>query len=195
MVEKDERHGAADFAIESKRAPADLKHIFAEVEFVEFHRREPFQTTMLEDILKRCGVSGQKQLSRSVSGIESLAELAAETGESVENLVSYTEADLDELAREKQLGVAQRNKVLKEANKAASVLKIRPDPTLRQSMSSPRQAQPAVSNVIIASIADDTHDLHSVANPAHDHPRAVPAHTVHVETFESENQSKFKRST
>ena len=45
VVEKDARHGAADFDREAKLAPADLKHIFAEVEFIEFHRREPFQAS------------------------------------------------------------------------------------------------------------------------------------------------------
>ena len=33
VVEKDARHGAVDFGREAKLAPADLKHVFAEVEF------------------------------------------------------------------------------------------------------------------------------------------------------------------
>lgn len=49
------------------------------------------------------------------SGVQTLAELAAAVDGTVQELLGYSEADLVELAREKQLGVAQRNRVLKEA--------------------------------------------------------------------------------
>jgi hypothetical protein len=42
VVEKDARHGAVDFGREMQLAPSDLQHIFADVEFVEYQRREPF---------------------------------------------------------------------------------------------------------------------------------------------------------
>ena len=196
VVEKDERHGPADFAIESQQAPADLKHIFGDVEFIELHRREPFQSAMLDSIMERGGmVSVKPQLSRSVSGIASLAELAAASGESVEELVKYTESDLDELAREKQLGVAQRNSVLKEAATAESVLKIRAHPAQRSPGPRPSPARvesPMVSAAIVAVVVDDPEDFKSVENPLHDGRCAdarlgqVPISARAVTTFEAE---------
>ena len=56
VFEKDSHHGAADYSIERQRAPADLKWMFAEVEYIEFHRREPYQSTMVDDIFRRAGI-------------------------------------------------------------------------------------------------------------------------------------------
>jgi hypothetical protein len=61
VVEKDARHGAADFAREMQLAPADLKDIFSQVEFIEFHRREPFQSAMVDEIMRRGGVASDLQ--------------------------------------------------------------------------------------------------------------------------------------
>ena len=40
VVEKDSRHGAAVFGKEKDRAPADLKHLLDEVEYIEYCRRD-----------------------------------------------------------------------------------------------------------------------------------------------------------
>ena len=40
IVEKDCRHGKADFGAERKKAPADLKFLLDEVEFLDYQRRE-----------------------------------------------------------------------------------------------------------------------------------------------------------
>ena len=39
VKEEDARHGVADFATEIESAPADLKHIFNDVEFIPLRRR------------------------------------------------------------------------------------------------------------------------------------------------------------
>ena len=39
VVETDTRHGPADFGLEARRAPADLKHVLNDVEFQPYRRR------------------------------------------------------------------------------------------------------------------------------------------------------------
>jgi hypothetical protein len=58
VVEKDSRHGPADFGLEARRAPADLEHVLADVEFVEYQRRNYLAAAMLEEIVRRCGPPG-----------------------------------------------------------------------------------------------------------------------------------------
>jgi hypothetical protein len=55
VVEKDSRHGPADFGLEARRAPADLKHVLGDVEFVEYRRRGFEAAAMLAEIVRRCG--------------------------------------------------------------------------------------------------------------------------------------------
>ena len=56
IVEHEEDHGQATFADEIKSAPADLKDIFDEIEFIHYHRREPFKECMMKEVLKQAGV-------------------------------------------------------------------------------------------------------------------------------------------
>jgi hypothetical protein len=58
VVEKDSRHGPADFGLEARRAPADLKHVLNDVEFIEYRRRGFEAEAMLAEIIRRCGSSG-----------------------------------------------------------------------------------------------------------------------------------------
>jgi hypothetical protein len=55
VVEKDSRHGPADFGLEARRAPADLKHVLNDVKFVEYRRRGFEAEAMLAEIVRRCG--------------------------------------------------------------------------------------------------------------------------------------------
>ena len=64
IVEKDSRHSPAVFARENACAPKDLKHVTADVEFIEFHRRAPFEGTMVTEILQRAGVAQPKDPSQ-----------------------------------------------------------------------------------------------------------------------------------
>ena len=56
VVEKDDRHGKADFAKEKRSAPADLKHLLADVEFIEYRRRDFEAKAMVDEILRRAGL-------------------------------------------------------------------------------------------------------------------------------------------
>ena len=58
LVEKDTRHGPADFGLEMHRAPADLKHVLADVEFLEYQRRSFLAKAMLEELFRRFGPPG-----------------------------------------------------------------------------------------------------------------------------------------
>ncbi len=58
VVEKDDRHDPADFAIERERAPEDLKHLLEEIEFETYQRREHLVQAMISEILKRGGCTG-----------------------------------------------------------------------------------------------------------------------------------------
>lgn len=51
VIEKDSRRGAADFGQEAADAPDDLKHLFQDIEFVEFHWRQRFAATMFDVIV------------------------------------------------------------------------------------------------------------------------------------------------
>jgi hypothetical protein len=62
VVEKDSRHGAADFATEKERAPADLKHLLDEVEFIEYRRRDFEAKAMVEELVRRVDPFGQGAL-------------------------------------------------------------------------------------------------------------------------------------
>ena len=55
LVEKDTRHGPADFGLEMRRAPDDLKHVLADVEFLEYQRRSFLAKAMLEELFRRFG--------------------------------------------------------------------------------------------------------------------------------------------
>ena len=101
VMEKDSRHGAVDFGREMQLAPSDLQHILADVEFVEYQRREPYVGTMVDDLLHRAGVapppppvSGGALEAPRAQEINSLAELAAAEGATVEDLLQLDEAEL-----------------------------------------------------------------------------------------------------
>lgn len=57
VVEKDSRHSPADFGKEKERAPADLKHLLDEVEFIEYRRRDFEAAVMVQELLRRGGVT------------------------------------------------------------------------------------------------------------------------------------------
>eukprot|EP01051_Picozoa_sp_SAG22_P005275 SAG22_NODE_307_length_12666_cov_761.250259_9_plen_543_part_00 len=53
VVEKDSRHHAADFGLEAQRAPADLEHVLADDEFLEYQRRNYLEKAMVEELGRR----------------------------------------------------------------------------------------------------------------------------------------------
>ena len=53
VVEKDSRHGAADFVKEKQRAPADLKGLLDKVEFIEYRRRDFEEKAMVQELARR----------------------------------------------------------------------------------------------------------------------------------------------
>jgi hypothetical protein len=65
-VEKDSRHGPADFGKEKERAPADLKHLLDEVEFIEYRRRDFEAAAMVQELLRRGGVEPVAQAKEGV---------------------------------------------------------------------------------------------------------------------------------
>ena len=66
VVEKDSRHGPADFGKEKERAPADLKHLLDEVEFIEYRRRDFEAAAMVQELLRRAGVVPAAQAKEGV---------------------------------------------------------------------------------------------------------------------------------
>eukprot|EP01045_Picozoa_sp_COSAG04_P018856 COSAG04_NODE_1779_length_5595_cov_1.888464_4_plen_1114_part_00 len=56
VVEKDDRHGKADFGKEKERAPSDLKHLLDEVEFIDYERRDYKAKAMVDELVRRGGV-------------------------------------------------------------------------------------------------------------------------------------------
>ena len=66
VVEKDSRHGPADFGKEKERAPADLKHLLDEVEFIEYRRRDFEAAAMVQELLRRGGVVPATQAREGV---------------------------------------------------------------------------------------------------------------------------------
>eukprot|EP01050_Picozoa_sp_SAG11_P017385 SAG11_NODE_2503_length_3278_cov_1.735451_3_plen_454_part_00 len=58
VVEKDSRHSPADFGLEERRAPADLKHVLADVEFLEYQRRDFLEAAMVAELVRLCGGQG-----------------------------------------------------------------------------------------------------------------------------------------
>eukprot|EP01046_Picozoa_sp_COSAG06_P054981 COSAG06_NODE_9957_length_1782_cov_19.099822_2_plen_451_part_01 len=69
VVEKDSRHGPADFAKEKAAAPEDLQHLLDDVEFVDFQRREFLLQALIDEICKRggCDPSRRKQVLPAVA--------------------------------------------------------------------------------------------------------------------------------
>ena len=61
VVEKDPRHCPADFALEARRAPADLKHVLADVEFLEYQRRDYLADAMVSKLAEICGTAGEPE--------------------------------------------------------------------------------------------------------------------------------------
>jgi hypothetical protein len=53
VVEKDGRHGAADFVKEKQRAPADLEGLLDKVEFIEYRRRDFEEKAMVQELARR----------------------------------------------------------------------------------------------------------------------------------------------
>ena len=47
VVEQDSRHSPADLGLEARRAPADLAHVLADVEFLEYQRRDYLEAAMV----------------------------------------------------------------------------------------------------------------------------------------------------
>eukprot|EP01051_Picozoa_sp_SAG22_P011678 SAG22_NODE_1147_length_5370_cov_3.083855_2_plen_98_part_00 len=58
VFEKDDRHGAADFGLEARRAPADLKHVLADVEFLQYQRRPFLAAAMAAKLGELLGTDG-----------------------------------------------------------------------------------------------------------------------------------------
>eukprot|EP01043_Picozoa_sp_COSAG02_P056945 COSAG02_NODE_6834_length_3337_cov_28.082149_3_plen_490_part_00 len=56
VVENDPRHSPADFGKEKERAPADLKHILDEVEFLTYTRRGYEVEAMISEIQRRAAI-------------------------------------------------------------------------------------------------------------------------------------------
>ena len=54
VVEKDLRHSPADFGLEARRAPADLKHVLADVMFLEYQRQDYLEAAMVAKITELC---------------------------------------------------------------------------------------------------------------------------------------------
>lgn len=67
VVEKDTRHNPADFAKEKRRAPADLKHLLDEVEFIEYRRRDFEANAMVAELLRRAGFATSHEEGMSPS--------------------------------------------------------------------------------------------------------------------------------
>eukprot|EP01050_Picozoa_sp_SAG11_P006014 SAG11_NODE_450_length_9391_cov_16.666272_3_plen_84_part_00 len=61
VVEKDSRHCPTDFAIEAQRAPADLKHVLADVEFLEYQRRNYLTDAMVSKLAELCTSAGEPE--------------------------------------------------------------------------------------------------------------------------------------
>eukprot|EP01048_Picozoa_sp_COSAG05_P007993 COSAG05_NODE_588_length_8503_cov_54.867563_2_plen_1332_part_00 len=57
VVEKDTRHNPADFGKEKERAPADLKHLLDDVEFIDYCRRDWMAEAMVAELLRQGGVT------------------------------------------------------------------------------------------------------------------------------------------
>jgi hypothetical protein len=53
VVENDERHGKADWAEETESAPADLKHLLQDIEFISYERRDYLAAAMRDELLRR----------------------------------------------------------------------------------------------------------------------------------------------
>jgi hypothetical protein len=53
VVEKDSRHNPADFGQEKESAPADLKRLLDEVEYLDYERREYKARGMIEEIMRQ----------------------------------------------------------------------------------------------------------------------------------------------
>ena len=53
VMEDDARHGKADVALEKSRAPADLKHLLDDVEFIAYRRRAHESEAMVRELVKR----------------------------------------------------------------------------------------------------------------------------------------------
>ena len=70
LVEKDTRHGPADFGLEAQRAPKDLKHGLADVEFLDYERRDYKANAMLAELQDRFGTaSGHDELLPTPSAV------------------------------------------------------------------------------------------------------------------------------
>ena len=68
IVEKDEQHGKADFAEEKAHAPADLKHLLDDVEFLDYERRGYKERCMVDEILRQAGMPrGQTPLDSALT--------------------------------------------------------------------------------------------------------------------------------
>eukprot|EP01043_Picozoa_sp_COSAG02_P048071 COSAG02_NODE_4682_length_5102_cov_11.871277_1_plen_1610_part_10 len=77
IVEKDERHGKADFGAEKQKAPEDLKHLLDEVEFLDYQRREFQLQALIEEIMRRGGCA-----------LDSAPVVSAASGSAVTDLVA-----------------------------------------------------------------------------------------------------------
>eukprot|EP01050_Picozoa_sp_SAG11_P024404 SAG11_NODE_5181_length_1638_cov_1.339181_2_plen_96_part_00 len=55
--DKADHHGRADFLKEKESAPADLKHLLDDVEFIPYRRREHEVQAMIDEIGRRGDVS------------------------------------------------------------------------------------------------------------------------------------------
>ena len=60
IVEKDCRHGKADFGAERKKAPADLKFLLDEVEFLDYQRREFQLQALIDEVCRRGDCAPQR---------------------------------------------------------------------------------------------------------------------------------------
>ena len=64
VVEQDSRHSPADLGLEARRAPADLAHVLADVEFLEYQRRAYLERAMVERLVELVRL-GKRRRGRS----------------------------------------------------------------------------------------------------------------------------------
>jgi hypothetical protein len=79
VVEKDMRHSPADFAKERARAPADLKHLLDDVEYIEYRRRDFEVRAMVTELLRRAGCTHSFDLSPKPEPEPEVPKLPAST--------------------------------------------------------------------------------------------------------------------
>jgi hypothetical protein len=70
VVEKDTRHGPANFDTEKRRAPEDLVHILDDVEFIAYRRRDFEAKAMITELLRRGGCTTEAGSVQPAAGAQ-----------------------------------------------------------------------------------------------------------------------------